>query len=114
MNSLDSTQWVLRIKAGNRMMTNSPVVIYVTPWCPYCRRALGFLKQKGINSEVIDVSGDRKTRQWLVEATGQHTVPQIFVHGRSIGGCDDMLALDRRGEFDPLLEKPAPEQSAKL
>jgi len=84
-----------------------PVVIYTTKICPYCIRAKSFLSAKGIAYREIDVSDDTETRTKLVEWTGQRTVPQIFVWGRSIGGCDDMLALHREGRFEPLLSKPS-------
>lgn len=79
------------------------VLIYTTPYCPYCIRAKAHLRQKGVNFQEIDVSGDRAKRAWLYEATGRTTVPQIFINGKPIGGCDDMLALDRRGQLDPML-----------
>ncbi len=79
------------------------VLIYLTPWCPYCRRALELLRSKGVEFATFDVSGDSVARRWLYQLSGQQTVPQIFIGGRSIGGYDDMHALDRRGELDPLL-----------
>ncbi len=85
---------------------SDPVLIYTTKICPYCIRAKGFLSGKGIAFREIDVSNDTETRKRLVELTGQRTVPQIFVWGRSIGGCDDMVALDREGRFLPLLSEP--------
>jgi glutaredoxin len=51
----------------------------------------------------INVSGDHDARAWLVEATGRRTVPQIFIHGKSIGGFEELAALDRAGELQPLL-----------
>lgn len=79
------------------------VVVYTVNWCPYCRMAVQLLRDKGVAFEQIDVDGDRDKRAWLREATGQSTVPQIFIGGRSIGGYTDMAALDRRGELEPLL-----------
>ncbi|MBX3248992.1 MAG: glutaredoxin 3 [Myxococcales bacterium] len=79
------------------------VRIYTTPWCPYCRLALGLLRDKGVAFEEIDVSGDEAKRAWLRDATGQTTVPQVFIDGRSVGGYTDIAALDRRGELDELL-----------
>ena len=61
------------------------------------------LKSKGIEFEEIDVGRDPNTRSWLVEATGQRTVPQIFVSGQPIGGCDELHALERSGELDKLI-----------
>jgi glutaredoxin 3 len=79
------------------------VTIYTTPFCPFCVRAKAHLSKKGVNYQEINVAGDTAKRAWLREATGQTTVPQIFINGTSIGGCDDMLALDRAGKLDPLL-----------
>jgi glutaredoxin 3 len=79
------------------------VIVYTTTVCPYCIRAKMHLNKKGVAFKEIDVSGDQEKRAWLKQATGQHTVPQIFINGKSIGGCDDMLALDRAGGLDPLL-----------
>lgn len=79
------------------------VTIYVTGYCPYCHRAKALLDRKGVAYTAIDVSNDREKRAWLTEVTGQHTVPQTFINGRPVGGCDDLHALDRRGELDRLL-----------
>jgi len=79
------------------------VTIYTRQWCGYCTAAERLLKAKGVAFENIDCTGDHAKRKWLVEVTGRTTVPQIFIDGRSIGGYDDMSALDRRGELDKLL-----------
>lgn len=79
------------------------VKIYLTPWCPYCTMAVRLLTEKGVPFERIDVSGDRETRAWLRETSGQRTVPQIFIDGRSFGGYSDIALLDRRGELDRAL-----------
>jgi glutaredoxin 3 len=79
------------------------VKIYTRQWCGYCFAAERLLKRKGVAYEQIDTTGDQATRRWLREVTGQSTVPQIFIDGRSIGGYDDMNALDRAGELDALL-----------
>ena len=79
------------------------VEMYRTPYCPYCVRAAHLLKRKGVEYVEIDVSGDPEKREWLIETTGQRTVPQIFINGQSVGGCDDLYALERAGRLDPLL-----------
>ncbi len=85
------------------------VTVYRTRFCPYCIRANFLLKGKRVPFEEIDVSGDLERRAWLREATGQHTVPQIFINQRSIGGYSELAELDRRGELDRLLaEEPKP------
>ena len=73
------------------------VVVYLTPWCPYCVMAQRLLHSRGIAFEKVDVSGDHEARAWLRATTGQHTVPQIFINGESVGGFDELSALDARG-----------------
>lgn len=80
------------------------VKIYTRQWCGYCTRALRLLDAKGIPYEHVDATGDHKTRAWLAQETGQSTVPQIFIDGKSIGGCDELHALERRGELDRMLQ----------
>jgi glutaredoxin 3 len=75
------------------------VVAYMTRWCGYCVAARRLLTQRGIEFVEVDVSGDTDARRWLRERSGQHTVPQIFIHGRSIGGYVELRALDRSGEL---------------
>ena len=79
------------------------VVVYTTRVCPYCIQAKALLKKKGVAFSEIDVSNDTEKRTWLVSATGQRTVPQIFINDQPIGGFDDMAALNRNGELDRLL-----------
>ena len=84
------------------------VVMYRTRYCPYCTRAAELLRRKGAAFSEVDVSNDPSTRDRLLEETGSHTVPQIFINGVSVGGYDEINALDRRGMLDPLLrEAPA-------
>jgi glutaredoxin 3 len=82
-----------------------PVIeIYTKPLCPFCIRAKRLFKQKGVDFAEIDIwlSAARKT-EMLERAEGRRTVPQIFIDGRGIGGCDDLMALDAAGGLDPLL-----------
>lgn len=83
------------------------VVMYRTPYCPYCVRAAMLLQRKGVAFREVDVSNDPEARERLVRETGQRTVPQIFINGASVGGYDDIALLDRRGALDPLLREPA-------
>ena len=80
-----------------------PVKVYTRKWCGYCTAAERLLNEKGVPFENQDCSNDQETRRWLVTATGQTTVPQIFIDGKSIGGFSELEALDRRGELDRLL-----------
>ncbi len=82
----------------------APVVIYTKPGCPYCGRALGLLRDKGVEYEEIVAAFDPEKKAEMVQRSGgRATFPQIFIGGRHIGGCDDMMALEARGELDPLL-----------
>ena len=75
------------------------VRVYSTLVCPYCIRAKLLLRERGIEFEEIDVTGDPEMRRWLVEKTGRRTVPQIFIGEEPIGGFDDLRELDRTGEL---------------
>jgi len=80
------------------------VTIYTKPFCPYCSRALNVLHQKGARVTEIEAGFDPAARkEMLAKSNGRSTYPQIFIGERHIGGCDDMLALDRAGELDRLL-----------
>lgn len=80
------------------------VTIYTTPTCPFCRRAKNLLTRKGVSFEEIDVT-DSSAREVMIErANGSYTVPQIFIGSRHVGGCDDLYALESKGELDPLLQ----------
>jgi glutaredoxin 3 len=81
--------------------------MYTTLICPYCIRAKMLLKAKGVAFEEINVSGDHEKRAWLVQTTGRRTVPQIFINDESIGGFDEMRALDVAGELDKKLQQSA-------
>jgi glutaredoxin len=69
----------------------------------YSWRAKRLLRRKGHAFEVVDVTDDAELRTWLARATGRNTVPQIFVDGRTVGGFDDIKALDRSGKLDRLV-----------
>jgi glutaredoxin 3 len=81
----------------------SKVEIYTTPWCPYCHAAKSLLDDKHVPYEEIDASDDAVRTAMIERANGRRTVPQIFIGETHVGGYDDMAALDRRGQLDPLL-----------
>jgi len=82
------------------------IEIYTTMICPYCYRAKKLLETKGVTYTEIDVMTDGKLRAEMRERAGGRTsVPQIFINGRHVGGCDDLYALDRQGGLSPLLEQ---------
>ena len=79
------------------------IVMYSTSWCPYCARARALLQHKGVQFEDIDIEAQPQRRQEMQDRSGRRTVPQIFIGNHHVGGCDDLHALDARGELDPLL-----------
>ena len=79
------------------------IEIYTQPWCPYCDRALALLKRKGVEFREIKAAHGTKEREEAMIRSGRNSVPQIFIGGQHIGGCDDLVALDRSGKLDPLL-----------
>ncbi|HVI93742.1 MAG TPA: glutaredoxin 3 [Anaeromyxobacter sp.] len=84
-------------------MSTPNVTVYTKQNCPFCVRAKRLLDRKGVRYEEVSVEGKDDLRTWLVEKTGQMTVPQIFVGERSLGGFSDIDALDRAGELDTIL-----------
>ena len=81
----------------------APVVIYTRPFCGFCSRAIGLLRQKGVDFTEIEAGFDPALRQQMIARSGRTTFPQIFVGDIHIGGCDDLMALDRAGRFDAML-----------
>lgn len=80
------------------------VEIYTKFLCPYCTRAKALLKAHGVAFEEHDISmGGPKRAEMLARSGGRMTVPQVFIDDRHIGGCDDLAALDRKGDLAPLL-----------
>ena len=83
----------------------TPVKMYTTQTCPYCIRAKALLKQRGVEViEEIRVDLDPGQRRHMMEITGRYTVPQIFIGPTHVGGCDELMALDRRGGLLSLLQ----------
>jgi glutaredoxin 3 len=81
-----------------------PVEIYTTPTCGYCQAAKRLLDRKGVTYREIDVSREPGLRATMTQrAHGRRTVPQIFIGGQHIGGCDDLYDLEQAGKLDPLL-----------
>ncbi|MGF1626638.1 MAG: glutaredoxin 3 [Alphaproteobacteria bacterium] len=80
------------------------IEIYTTMLCPFCYRAKKLLEKKGVVYTEFDVSTDPAGRAEMQQrAGGRHTVPQIFIDGTHVGGCDELYALEQRGALDPLL-----------
>lgn len=80
------------------------IEIYTTIICPYCHAAKDLLQQKGADFTEISLNKQPQERSTMVaRANGGQTVPQIFIDGTHIGGCDDLYALEAQGGLDPLL-----------
>ncbi|ATU72591.1 glutaredoxin 3 [Komagataeibacter rhaeticus] len=78
--------------------------IYTQPGCPYCIRAVRLLAQKGVPfNEINAPHGTPERAESIRRSGGRTTVPQIFVDGTPVGGCDDLMALERAGKLDSLL-----------
>jgi glutaredoxin 3 len=78
------------------------VRVYSAVYCGFCHRAKALLTRLHIPFEDVDVTDQHDVRQWLVSQTGQRTVPQIFIDGRSIGGYTELAALERAGGLSEL------------
>ena len=85
-------------------MTTPNIEIYSTRLCPYCSRAKAFFEYKGVSYTEYNLNTNPELRDEMLErANGRHTVPQIFIDGQHIGGCDDLFMLERDGKLDTLL-----------
>jgi glutaredoxin 3 len=80
------------------------VTIYTRPFCGYCGRALSLLREKGADVTEIEAGMDPDKRREMIERSGRNTFPQIFIDGAHVGGCDELVELDRAGRLDALLQ----------
>ncbi|WP_173862675.1 glutaredoxin 3 [Zoogloea sp. LCSB751] len=81
------------------------ILMYATAVCPYCVRAEGLLRRKGVTEiEKVRIDLDPVRRDEMMERTGRRTVPQIYIGDYHVGGCDELFALDHEGRLDPLLQ----------
>jgi glutaredoxin 3 len=84
---------------------NAEVLVYSSDWCPFCIRAKALLNKKGVAFTEIKVDGKRDVRAEMARRAGRTSVPQIWIGETHVGGCDELHALERRGELDPLLAR---------
>ena len=84
-------------------MSGAPAVVYISRYCGWCTRALLLLDSKGVTPEIINVDTSPAARQEMEQRSGRHTVPQVFIGDRHVGGYDDLQALEAAGELEPLL-----------
>lgn len=83
---------------------SAKVEMYTKMFCPYCIRAKSLLESKGVDIIDIPASGNKEKRAEMNQrAHGRNTFPQIFINGDHVGGCDDLMALERAGKLDPML-----------
>jgi glutaredoxin 3 len=79
------------------------IEMYSSMMCPFCFRAKALLERKNVAVEVYDVDGNFALREQMMQRSGRHTVPQIFIDDQHIGGCDELYQLERESRLDPLL-----------
>jgi glutaredoxin 3 len=80
------------------------IIVYTKDYCPYCHAAKDLLRKKGATFTEVDIQKHPERRAEMIQkAGGRSTVPQIFIGGRHVGGCDDIHALDSAGKLDPML-----------
>lgn len=82
----------------------SQVIMYSTGYCPYCTKAKELLNKKNVTFTEIRVDLQPELRDEMIAKSGRRTVPQIFINGQAIGGCDDLYALEAQGKLNQLLK----------
>lgn len=92
------------------MSDDLKIEVYSKDWCPYCKKAKAFLKSKGLTFEEIDIN-ESDNFEVMQERTGNKTVPQIIINDQSLGGYDDIIELENRGEFSQLIGQEAVDYS---
>ena len=80
------------------------VIMYSTAYCPYCTKAKELLNKKNVDFKEIRIDLEPDLRTEMIRKSGRTTVPQIFINGQAIGGCDDLYALEEQGELNQLLK----------
>ena len=91
------------------MKQKTNIEIYTWDHCPYCQKAIQLFERKRVKYTRYRIDGDESAREKMAErANGKRTVPQIFIDGKHIGGCDDTHALDEQGKLDSLIFEKTP------
>ncbi|KAJ3694281.1 hypothetical protein LUZ60_009761 [Juncus effusus] len=96
----------MALEKAKETVASSPVVVFSKTYCPYCKRVKQLLNQLGAQYKTVelDVEGDgAETQNALAKWTGQRSVPNVFIGGKYIGGCDDTMAKHTEGKLVPLL-----------
>ena len=95
------------IEETQAKINNNKIMVFSKSYCPFCVRAKGALKDLGLDFEVEEldkIKGGSETQSALLDLTGQRTVPNIFINGKHLGGCDDTLAAIRSGSLQKMLQ----------
>jgi len=82
---------------------SSGIVVFSSDYCPYCIRAKRLLQSKGVKFQEIKVDGQAQVRAEMAEKAGRRSVPQIWIYGQHVGGCDELYALDGEQKLDSLI-----------
>jgi glutaredoxin 3 len=94
------------VVVATELIAMAVVRMYTTQVCPFCIRAKALLKQRGVDQiDEVRIDLDPQQREQMMSLTGRRTVPQIFIGETHVGGCDDLVALDRSGGLEPLLQQ---------
>ena len=82
---------------------NQGIIIFYSEYCPYCIRAKSLLDTKKVQYQLISVDGQPEVRAEMAQLAGRRSVPQIWIHGQHVGGCDEIYALQHQDKLDALL-----------
>ena len=85
-------------------MSHPNVTLYMSGWCPYCQRARDLLTRKNVVFTEVNVEDEPRFREEMIARSNRRTVPQIFIGDKHVGGCDELIDLDRSGELDRLIQ----------
>lgn len=94
------------------MSNELKIEVYSKDWCPYCKKAKAFLKSKGLSFTEIDIN-EKDNYEVMQKRTGGKTVPQIIINDQSLGGYDDLIELENKGEFNQLIGRESKDLSTK-
>ncbi|KAF9937124.1 hypothetical protein BGZ75_005978 [Mortierella antarctica] len=90
------------------IIANNGVVVFSKTYCPYCTKAKNLLAKLGASAHIVELDSEddgSAIQAYLLELTGQRTVPNIFIGQKHIGGCDDLFAIEKNGQLKTLLAK---------
>lgn len=87
------------------------IEIYTKDWCIYCLMAKQLLGKKGLPFKEIDVAANAAKEWEMIERSGQHTVPQIFINGTHVGGCRELQNAEASGDLDSMLDQDSSDPS---